>query len=146
MNDLTGRMLLRIIFLGVWASLISAAAPQPAKLVKLTAINKGALPLGLRMQDIENDSFYYLRIPGGGSKEHPVERIFTIRPGSYSLMVDYIEYYDPVYGFQCAPSAMSMNITSNTRVVFLPCGQTLPNAGEPTMVKFGFFRRLRFRY
>lgn len=134
-----------VILVG-WAILVSAAAPQPAKLVRLTAINKGPLPLGLRIQDAQNGYFYYLHISGGGSKAYPVEKTFTIRPGNYSLRVDYIEYYDPVYGFQCAPSAMSMAITSNTRIVFLPCGQTLPNAGELTMVKFGIFRRLRFRY
>ena len=116
-------------------ALLSTAAKE-AKIVRLTVINKGPLPLGLRLQSQDSDLFYYLHVPGGGSKEFPVEKEFTIETGNYSLRVDYIEYYDPVYGFQCSSSAMRLSISSNSRIVFLPCGQRPPNSGEPTQWKF----------
>ena len=116
---------------------LAAAGASEAKIVRLTVVNKGPLPLGLRLQSQDSDLFYYLQIPGGGSKEYPIEKEFTIQTGNYSLSVNYIEFYDPVYGFQCSNSAMrSLTISSNTRIVFLACGVRPPNNGEPTQWKF----------
>jgi hypothetical protein len=122
------------------------AASKEVKLVRLSVINKGPLPLGLRLQSQDSELFYYLTVPGGGSKEFPVEKEFTVQTGTYNLLVNYIEYYDPVYGFQCSSSAMRLNITSNSRLVFLPCGQRPPNSGEPTQWKFWPYKIRKFHF
>ena len=126
--------------------LLLLGSAKPEKLVRLTIINKGDLPLGLRFQNQEDVlSFYYLTIQPG-SKEIPTVQTFTVRTAVYNLTVQYIEYWDPVYGFQCNSIAMrDLAIFSNTRLVFLPCNQMPPNLGERTMEKVWPFR-IRFRF
>lgn len=139
------RKFLLLILLVIPLGLLTSASKE-AKVVRLITINKGPLPLGLRLQSQDSDLFYYLHVPGGGSKEYPVETEFTIQTGNYSLIVDYIEFYDPVYGFQCSGSAMRLSITSNSRIVFLPCGNRPPNSGEPTQWKFWPIRIRNIRF
>ena len=115
------------------------------RLVQLTIINKGDKPIGVRMTGLHTETFYYLTIPAG-SQLAPTERSYTVVTDLYTVQVLYLEYWDPVYGFSCASGiSQQVALVHNTRLVFLQCGRTPPNRGEPTMRKFWSWRP-RYRY
>jgi hypothetical protein len=118
--------------------LILIGADEPVRLVKFTAINKAEIPIAVQLigQSKDYKFYYYLQVPEG-SREDPEERTFTIGADYYFMRVFYVETYDPVYGFTCNQAAPNQLLAAhNIRVVFLPCDQLPPNAGEATMRKY----------
>ena len=124
-----------LIILVVLAIFLSASS-EPVKLVELTIVNKSDMPIGVRMIGAVTESNYYLRVEKG-DKEAPTSKTFEIATDFYVMTVNYIETWDPVYGFKCgtAPTKRLL-VSSDTRVIYLPCGQRPPNPGERTMIKF----------
>lgn len=131
-----------LVVLALFSIMLNASSK--IDLIKLTLINKSEMPIAVQMQGIYQETFYYLNVESG-SRIDPVIREFTIPRDAYNLQLYYIETYDPVYGFKCSASATQIEILSNTRIVFLPCGEQPPNPGERTLLKFWPFR-LKFRF
>lgn len=134
------------------------SASAPARLIRLTLINKSKKPVAVRLiGQSDNKYYYYLQVPQG-DREQPQTRTFTIASDEYFMQAYYLETYDPVYGFDCRPALPNrLQASRNIRVVFLPCDYTsmrlgdphltdldgdghpdfkLPNFGEPSMRKY----------
>jgi hypothetical protein len=130
--------------------ILCLTSARPVGLVQLAVINKSGKPLGIRLDEInpgddQQALFYYLNVPRGDS-DQPAEKTFTIVPEHYSIQVFYIEPYDPVYGWSCSsPTSGKLDAEHNSRLVFLKCGRTPPNSGEPGLGKFGGVRQTRRR-
>ncbi|MBN2547638.1 MAG: hypothetical protein JXB15_00660 [Anaerolineales bacterium] len=120
------------------------SASTTVDLVRLTLVNKSDMPIAVELAGIYQETYFYLDV-AQGSRIAPVEREFTIPRDAYTLRLYYLETYDPVYGFKCSATATSLEIMSNTRIIFLPCGEQPPNPGERTLLKFWPFR-IKFRY
>ena len=122
--------------------LLCLTSANPVGLVRLTVVNKSSNPLGIRLDEInpydkQQAVFYYLSVPKGDS-DQPTEKTFTVVRERYKMQVYYIEIYDPVYGWSCnSPSSGTLEANHNTRLVFLKCGRTPPNAGRSGSGKFG---------
>ncbi len=134
-----------LMLISIFALLLVAS--EPVKLVRLTAINKSGIEIAIQLFTADYENFYYLTIPEG-SRGNPTTKTFTIVPAAYRMQVFYIETYDPVYGFSCAPAPATMLIAKrNLKVVFTECGEIPPNRGEPSMMKYWFwFRRVNAGY
>jgi hypothetical protein len=105
--------------------------------VKFTIVNKSGLALEVSLTGACDENVYYLRVPEG-DRALPMVKDFTIVPDTYKVQPYYVQIWDPVYGYDCSdPSAKQIDISHNTRVVIAECDRTLPNSGEPSMVKFG---------
>jgi len=139
----------RALLVGILMLLFLTSA-RPVGLVQLTVVNKSGRPLSIRLDEInpvkdQQALFYYLNVPKGNG-DQPVEKTFTIVPEHYTMQVYYIEPYDPVYGWSCSsPTSGRLDANHKSRLVFLKCGRTPPNAGEPGLGKFGGVRRARGR-
>ena len=106
------------------------------KLVRLTVVNKSGLALEISLTGTCDDNVYYLRV-AEGDRFLPMVKEFTIIPDTYQVQPYFVQIWDPVYGDDCNdPSKKRVDITRNTRVVIAECDRTLPNSGEPSMVKF----------
>jgi hypothetical protein len=131
----------RTLLVGMLLVLVLTSA-KPIGLVELTVVNKSGKPLGIRLDEINPEVnqqalFYYLNVPKGDG-DQPLEKTFTIVRDRYTMQVYYIEPYDPVYGWSCSsPKTSKLEAGHNARLVFLKCGRTPPNAGEPGLGKFG---------
>ena len=120
------------------ATLLLSASVLPIRLVRLTIVNKSGLPLEIRLTGEDTDTSYYLRIESGDGLL-PIEKVFTIIPGTYQMQPYYIELWDPVYGSSCSqPGSETLFAMRNIRVTILECDYTVPrsNSGEPSMWKF----------
>ena len=117
-----------------------------SELVELTIINKSDMEIAIQLKgtdkvcancsEVEEGSMYYLTVPEG-SKERPSVKTFEIEKDRYGMQLYYIETYDPVYGFKCnTPTPNRLEAARNIRIVVLPCDETPPNVGEPTMRKY----------
>jgi len=137
----------RTLLIGVLLILFLTSA-NPIGLVRLTVVNKSGLPLGIRLDQINPETdqqalFYYLTV-AKGQDNRPAEKSFTIVRQLYTMQVYYIEIHDPVYGYKCAsPTSGKLEAVRNTRLVFLKCRYTPPNAGEPGQGKFGGVGRVK---
>ena len=116
--------------------LLGAAPYHGLKLTRLTVINKSGLPIEIQLIGSCEDNWYYLRM-SDGDRLFPTEQVFTIAPDEYKMQVFYIELWDPVYGYSCAPKSAAIDATRNLRVVVSECDWTPPVPGEPSMVKLG---------
>lgn len=139
-----------LVILAVLLAGLLVVAADNGKLVRLTVINKSGYPLGIRLvgEDPVID-FYYLNVPEGDRKD-PTTEIFTLPPMAYDMVAEYIEIWDPVYGFNCERDQINrLFLFRNIRLTFLDCNQIPPNPGEPTMWKVWQWPKLSppyFRY
>ena len=125
----------------ILALVLLGATPKPIRLVRLTIANKSGLDIEVELTgsfyEDDEDYHYYLRVPEG-SRSSPTERVFTILPDKYKMSVYYVELWDPVYGTKCSgSSSQTVDATRNVKVVVSKCTWTPPNAGEPSMLKYG---------
>jgi hypothetical protein len=128
----------KIIFLVLLALLLVGAAPFKVLMLKrLTVINKSGMELELELTGTCDENWYYLHVPEGTHMD-PSTTVFTITPDVYSMTANYIELWDPVYGYTCGDtSSHSVDVTRNVRIVILECNLKPPNGGEPSMIKLG---------
>jgi hypothetical protein len=135
-----------LLALALITLLLAAAGDKPARLSRLTIINKSGLAVGISLEGQYTGVQYYLHVLEG-SRSAPLEKIFTITPDIYRMEVDYIELWDPVYGYSCSSSpGLTVEATRNVRVVVLECDRAIPNRGEPpSMLKAGGFGMKRGR-
>ena len=143
---MTRKALLVLAFL----CLLSVGAyPKPAKLIRLTVVNRSGLPVEIGLTGDLVDKYnqhitYYLRLQKNDPRGDLI-REFTIVPDKYSMKFYYVELWDPVYGTHCDSPTLTVEAYHNTRVVVPVCTYTPPNKGEPSMVKLGGQNQCRAR-
>jgi hypothetical protein len=128
-----------LFVLALLSLLLVGSYPKPAKLVRLTVINKSGLPVEIGLTGNLVDKFnqhitYYLRLQKNDPRGDLV-REFTIVPDKYSMKFYYVELWDPVYGTHCGSTTLTVEAYHNVRVLVPDCKITPPNKGEPSMVK-----------
>ncbi len=133
---MTKKALLVLTLLGL---LLVGACPKPARLVRLTVVNKSGLPIEINMtgsviDKYNNKNQYYLRLQKNDPRGSLI-REFTVTPDKYSMQFYYIELWDPVYGYKCKSASQTIEIFHNTRVTVPDCKYQSANPGEPSMVK-----------
>ncbi len=104
---MTRKTLLALAFLSL---LLAGASPQPAKLIRLTVVNRSGLPVeigltGNIINKYNQHITYYLRLPKNDPRGDTV-REFTIFPDKYSMKFYYVELWDPVYGTHCGAATL----------------------------------------
>jgi len=128
-----------LILLGLLALLLISAAPITYNLAPLTIVNKSGRQVVVTLSgtgDENREESYVLTIPRG-SKREPTTRKFTIIPGMYRGSIEYVEIYDPVYGYSCSDrSVPKINASRVVRLTIMPCQIQLPKHGEPSMLKY----------
>ncbi|MDD2695060.1 MAG: hypothetical protein PHD58_03950 [Anaerolineales bacterium] len=136
----------RILFAVLLALLLSAFDSD--RRIQLTIVNKADIDLGIMLRSKKYDErFYYLTVPKAKEDEEFTEKTFEIIQDEYLMQVYYMKPYDPVYPNKCIPSLRNVLFANrNIRLVFLPCNQMPPDRGEPTMLKFWFWRPWKFKY
>jgi hypothetical protein len=157
----------KILFLLTMASLILAsAAPASAagavntknqKQTHLfTIINKTGLPLGVRListdADHTVDHNFYLTVVKG-TDEIPTEKTFELPGDTYAVSANYVQFYDPVYGWGCTTTKTNpgtMTLDRNIRMTFMGCKARVSFRGRQQEVnqrKFGVPKRtFNYRY
>ncbi|MCS6907586.1 MAG: hypothetical protein RML93_06875 [Anaerolineales bacterium] len=126
---------------------------EPSPRAQVTIVNKSGVKLGIQLIDPQDkDNLYFLTIEKG-NREQPREKTFELKPATYSMIVYYMETWDPVYGFPtCGGLVLKSRLWARgkQRVVFTRCGVIPVNPGEPKMMKFWlytpFFYPYRFVY
>lgn len=130
-------------------SLSFLTAFEPAPRAQITIVNKSGVKLGIQLidpQDKENQ--YFLTIEKGDRAE-PQEKTFEIKPAMYSMIVFYMETWDPVYGYPtCGGSVLRSRLWARgkQRIVFTRCGVPPVDPGEPKMMKFWIYTRFLYPY
>ena len=115
---------------------MALSAAGPARLVRLSIVNKTGLPMEIQLSGAYTDSFYYLHVPEG-DKVYPSETVFTVMADEYRIQPYYVQLWDPVYGTTCSnPAGKTMYASRNLRITFLPCDFTPSNKGEPSIIKY----------
>ena len=114
-----------LLVLALLSLLLVGSYPKPAKLIRLTVVNKSGLPVEIGLTGSLVDKFnqhitYYLRLPKNDPRGDLV-REFTILPEKYSMKFYYVELWDPVYGTHCSPATLTVEAYHNTRVVVPVC-------------------------
>ncbi len=110
---------------------------KTAHLMHLTVVNKSGMKIEVSMTGKVEDVFYYLRLEKG-TRQEPWIKTYMIVPDNYSSSIYYMEYWDPVYGRQCASKGQTLDVTRNVTIIVLPCKVTPPNGGEPPgLIKYG---------
>jgi hypothetical protein len=100
----------------------------------LTIVNKSGMEIAVRLKGVEEEELYYLPVPEG-SRTEPTSRNFSIVEDTYSAQVMYIEYWDPVYGFQCSSAATQFTANRNVRMIVVECDRRVVGTKEPGYVK-----------
>lgn len=135
------KTILGIILLSVF-SLTVLTAFEPSPRAQLTIVNKSEVKLGIQLIDPQDkDNFYYLTIEKG-DRADPTEKTFEIKRAMYSMIVYYIETWDPVYGYPtCGGLVLRSRLLARgkQRLVFTKCGVMPVDPGEPKMMKFWFY-------
>lgn len=145
MNKKAGLIALYSAILCIIALGLVAATVPPARLMRLTVINKSGRKVEIRLTGMDQGGFYYLHVPEG-DRQTPFEQIFTVFPDHYSSTLYYVEIWDPVYGFHCASRSQRLDLTRNVRVVVVECDRRVPNVGEPpSTIKYGGHAQKRGR-
>lgn len=135
------------LILAFMVLLLASGGSDGIRLVRFTVINKSGMELEVRLSStcvylkslgvkVSDCPWYYLHVPAG-DRVAPAEMVFTIVREIYSAQVNYMEMWDPVYGYSCSSNGATVQATSNARLVVLECDRRAPNRGEPTMVKAG---------
>jgi hypothetical protein len=138
-----------LLVLALLSLVLVGAYPQPAKLIRLTVVNRSGLPIeigltGSLVNKYDQHNSYYLRIQKNDPRGDLI-REFTIIPDKYSMKFYYVELWDPVYGTHCSTASQSIEAYHNTRVVVPVCTIAPPNRGEPSMVKISGQNQCRAR-
>jgi len=134
-------------------SLTFLTAFEPSPRAQITIINKSGVKLGIQLIDPrDKENIYFLTIEKGNRAE-PREKTFEIKMASYSMIVFYMETWDPVYGYPtCGGLVLRSRLIARgkQRVVFTKCGEMPVDPGEPKMMKFWlytpFFYPFRYVY
>lgn len=108
-----------IVFVAAAVPLYSQAADKSG-LVRLKLINKSGEPVNLQLT---GDNFYYLTVDAASTKEFSVKA----------------DVYDRVTWTCGLSSSGTLDMSSQVKLVFMPCTQVAPNQGEPTMEKVSLF-------
>jgi hypothetical protein len=106
----------------VMAMISMGAIPGPSKLKRLTVENHSERAIEISLSGRTWEKSYYLRVPAG-TAEFPAEKAFTIYPDFYSGSVHYVEYWDPVYGYDCNNRGASLDLTHNAKLVVPECNK-----------------------
>jgi hypothetical protein len=127
----------KIIFICALLSLVLfGTGSRGIRLIRLTVVNKSGLALEMSLTGDLEDNDYYLRVPKG-TPLAPFTQVFTIIPDDYAVTIYHVEFWDPVYGFDCSSRSISIDATHNSRLVVPVCTYSPPNSGEPSMAKLG---------
>lgn len=107
---------LTLVILVALAVAVFSAAAQEDK-VGLTLINRSDQPVTLTLSS--GDVYYYLYVPADTTRQFTVDRM---------------EYTHNT--FSCGNAASgTLDVSSQTRLVFTRCELSAPNAGEPSQEK-----------
>ncbi len=128
-----------LLVLALLSLSLVGAYPKPARLIRLTVVNKSGLPVEIGLTGNLVDKFnqhltYYLRLQKNDPRGDIV-REFTIVPDKYTMKFYYVELWDPVYGTHCGSATLTVEAYHNVRVLVPDCKITPPNKGEPSMLK-----------
>ncbi len=123
-------------------SLVSVSPPPPDGL--LTIENRSPLPLQLTLVSQNNkkskesltESWQYNLLVPAGPQGSATIQTYALARARYALTAQYVEMYDPVYGFQCTSKSMTLNLERNVHLLFFGCNVQPPNRGEPQRAKF----------
>lgn len=130
-------------------SVILLTAFSPQFYGELTIINKSGVKLGIQLIDpLDDENIYFLTIEKGDRAE-PQEKMFEIRPGTYNMVVYYMETWDPVYGYpKCGGLVLKSKFIASgkQKLVFTECDRLPRNNGEPTMRKYWIYTRFLYPY
>jgi len=129
-----------LLVLGLISLALIGARRVPFKQVRLTIVNKSGLAIEVSLIGAVAEKEYTLRVPKG-NRIFPAEKTFDIFPDTYQVQSEYIELWDPVYGYDCTSASQKVDITHNTRIVVLECDRSPACPGEPTMVKMNSSRK-----
>jgi len=113
-------ILLTFIILAAAAVPLYSQAADKNGLVRLKLVNKSDETVNIQLT---GDKFYYLTVDAASTKE------FTVKP----------DVYDRVTWTCGLSSAGTLDMSSQVKLVFMPCVQVAPNQGEPTMEKVSLF-------
>lgn len=130
-------------------SLIFLSAFEPSPRAQITIVNKSGVKLGIQLIDPQDKENIYFLTVEKGDREDPKEKTFEIKPAMYSMIVYYMETWDPVYGYPtCGGLVLKSRLLAKgkQRVVFTRCGVIPVNPGEPTMMKFWIYTRFLYPY
>lgn len=94
-------------------------------LVRLTVVNRAAMPIAVQLNGQEEEEFYYLKVPSG-TNNSPVTKIFTVVRDKYTAIVYYLEYWDPVYGFKCSGGSATIDLNRSGKLTVKECTQDKP--------------------
>ncbi len=103
---------------------------MPAKLVRLTIINRSGLPIEIsltgriKLNEFQSNS-YYLRVSKGDALVATVKD-FTILQDTYSMRFYYLELWDPVYGKHCGAASLRVEARKALRVAVPKCTFSAP--------------------
>lgn len=142
----------KIILILVFLSLLSLTvltAFEPSPRAQLTIVNKSEVKLGIQLIDPQDDENLYFLTIEKGDRTDPEEKTFEIKPAMYSMIVYYMETWDPVYGYPtCGGLVLKSRLFARgkQRLVFTKCGVMPVNSGEPTMMKFWFYTPFFYPY
>lgn len=103
---------LLILLVIVLSTMLTAAVPT--KMLRLYVINKSDFDVFIKLTGSEvTDAFYYLTIPTG-SADNPTVKVFTVLSDVYDR---------ETWACNGVRSAGILIMSSNTRLVFTPCGK-----------------------
>lgn len=134
-----------LLVLSLLMVLLIGADCIPSKLIRFTVVNKSEFPIEMRLIGNNYDQLYYLRIPEG-SKQSPAEKVFTITPDTYAYQVYYIEYWDPVYGFECGTMGSVIDANHNVQLSVHHCDARIIGIGEYPYIKFPAIPKPKFKF
>lgn len=136
---------LSLLILSLFMVALMGADCIPTKLIRFTIVNKSTFPIEMRLIGANFDQMYYLRIPEG-SKEFPEEKVFTITPDIYTFQVFYVEYWDPVYGFECGTLGSVIDASRNVQLSVHHCDARIIGVGEHPFLKFPAIPKPKFPF
>ncbi len=123
-------------------TLVSVSPPPPDG--TLTIENRSPLAIQLKLvsqknaksKDSPTESWQYEFLIPAGPKGAATIQKFSLARARYALSAQYVEYYDPVYGFQCTSKSMTLVLERPVYLLFFGCNVQPPNRGEPQRAKF----------
>ena len=125
MNVKNRKRMIFILVLLAFVVILAAVVPVSAscakrKLVRLTMVNKSDQPAYIQLT---GDEFYYLTVGSEATKTFTVNR----------------EVYDRITWTCDAQSSGTLDMSTNVKLILMPCDQCAPNQGAPTMEKVSLF-------
>lgn len=112
---------------------LTALGADKLRTVRLTVINKSAMPVEVQLTGKHQEEIYYVRLPEG-DRTMPTEAVVDVVPDEYSFRIYYVELWDPVYGNECGEGSNVADVIHSARLTILPCLHSTPNNGEPPAI------------